>query len=201
MTDNVKTCSACGAKIGTVDLCSGRAFVPMKDGTEKKLIFHADPGGARCRACGVVTDAVHHANCPLERCPACHGPLQRCGCMVGSKPAPEEIKMPIKYSPETDELGVFGPMQDKILCYGLRALKAKLEEAVREVLCSHCWIAGCDRGKECSQCGGQAVDLAARIERVVKTVGDSAWRQGLNHGAYTDRSAMAEAIAAFQDKK
>jgi len=113
----VKTCSACGAKIGTIDSCEGRTMIAMKDGAQKGPVFHSDP--ANCQACGVATDRPHHLGCPLERCPACHGPLQRCGCMVGSKPAPGEIKLLIKYSPETDELGVFGPMQDKILCYGL----------------------------------------------------------------------------------
>ncbi len=119
MSDNMKKCLACGAEIGTVDLCSGRTPIAMKEGSSKFPVFHADEAGERRAACGVVVEAVHHANCPLERCPSCHGPLQRCGCMVGSKPAPEEIKLLIKYSPETDELGVFGPMHDKILCYGL----------------------------------------------------------------------------------
>ena len=119
MTEDMKTCLACGAEIGTVGYCSARPLIAMKDGGDRAPILHADPADAPCKACGVAVGGAHHLGCPLERCPACHGPLQRCGCMEGSNPAPEEITMIIKYTPEMDDFQVFGPMQDKIVCYGL----------------------------------------------------------------------------------
>ncbi|KKL45656.1 hypothetical protein LCGC14_2353430, partial [marine sediment metagenome] len=116
----VKTCSACGAKIGTIDSCEGRTMIAMKDGAQKGPVFHSDP--ANCQACGVATDRPHHLGCPLERCPACHGPLQRCGCMEGSDAVadqPGEIALVIKYTPGTNEVEVFGQLSNKVLCYGM----------------------------------------------------------------------------------
>lgn len=60
--------------------CSGNKTLELPGGTFETLAFLPLDPYEKCQDCGISSGGKHHPGCDLERCPACGGQLNSCGC-------------------------------------------------------------------------------------------------------------------------